>query len=390
MLRRVAPLLLVTLCVACAESGTLLNPDVALVNDLGADADDAPDVVDVRDFEAPRFDVPARRRHRRGERHHRRDRCHRCDRRLGRERRRDVAPPRVDHCYLLDPRALDAVPGGATAAVGVAVFAAGVTAGAGRGEWLTVEARRGPRRLDAPRDPDRVDVGPIAYDRDIDGRGATGSRDYDRYQGSLTAPTAADEYAFAARARLGTGPWTACDFVQTTPHAYQPAWAGRLTVAAASARRVGFCNLQYPRTLSLAASATATAPVYGRVYAAGVTDRGCASTPTSAELSAQWGYGLEGTLPAGATWTWLDGAYEGHRDSTMPLGTGNCQHVEYRATPRAPVDCSMRSYGWRYRLGSGPWTYCRWAPPAEGAPTTPAFDVWEPSLAGAMTVTGCL
>ena len=386
MLRRVAPLLLVTLCVACAESGTLLNPDVALVNDLGADADDAPDVVDVRDFEAPRFDVPARD--------------------AGDEEAAvldvtdvtdvtdggppDVAPPRVDHCYLLDPRALDAVPGGATAAVGVAVFAAGVTAGAGRGEGLTVELGAGPGGSMPLATPSAWTWAPIAYDRDIDGRGATGSRDYDRYQGSLTAPTAADEYAFAARARLGTGPWTACDFVQTTPHAYQPAWAGRLTVAAASARRVGFCNLQYPRTLSLAASATATAPVYGRVYASGVTDRGCTSTPTSAELSAQWGYGLEGTLPAGATWTWLDGAYEGHRDSTMPLGTGNCQHVEYRATPRAPVDCSMRSYGWRYRLGTGPWTYCRWAPPAEGAPATPAFDVWEPSLAGAMTVTGCL
>ena len=383
MLRRLAPLLLVTLCAACAESGTLLTPDVALPNDLG---DDAADVVDVRDFDTPRFDVPARD--------------------AGDEEAAvldapnvvdafdagppDVAPPRVDHCYLLDPRALDAVPGGATAAVGVAVFAAGVTAGAGRGEGLTVELGAGPGGSMPLATPSAWTWAPITYDRDIDGRGATGSRDYDRYQGSLTAPAPPDEYAFAARARLGAGPWTACDLVQTTPHSYQPAWAGRLTVAAASARRVGFCNLQFPRTLSLAASATASAPAYGRVYAAGVTDRGCASTPTSAELSAQWGYGLEGTLPAGATWTWLDGAYEGHRDSTMPLGTGNCQHVEYRATPRAPVDCAMRSYGWRYRLGTGPWTYCRWAPPAEGAPATPAFDVWEPTLAGAMTVTGCL
>ena len=118
---------------------------------------------------------------------------------------------------------------------------------------------------------------------------------------------------------------------------------------------------------------------FGRVFASGLTNRSCADTPSATELGAQWGHGPEGTLPSSAGWTWVDGRYNAHRDSNNPLIEGNCANVEYQATPRAPMDCAARSFGWRFRVGAGPWTYCRWAPPAEGAPMTPAFDVWDPS-----------
>ncbi len=382
MTRRPLPLL-VALLAACADNGTLLNPDAAPTNDLGDDASDAPDVFDVAGFEVPRFDVPPR---------------DAADDEVATDATdvtdvtdvtdaADAPLRRVDHCYLLDPRTMDLAPGAASPALGVAVFAAGVTAGAGRGDGVAVEVGVG---AGGSTPSDAWTWTAASYERDIDGRGATGSRDYDRYQGTFTAPSTPDEYAFAARARVGTGPWTACDFVQTTPHEYAPAFAGRLTVAAAGARRVGYCNLQFPRALSLMANATGAAPVYGRVYASGVTNRGCADVPGPTDLSAQWGYGPDGSFPSSATWAWVDGRYSAHRDSTRPTVEGDCQNIEYQATPRAPMDCSMRAYGWRFRLGAGPWTYCRWAPPADGAPMTPAFDTWDPSLAGAMTVTGCL
>ncbi len=301
----------------------------------------------------------------------------------------DRPPRRVDHCYLVAPRTLDVTPGGTTAAVTVAVFASGLTPGAGRGPDVQVEFGFGPWSV-MP-----LDVGggwtwsAGTWERDIDGRGATGSRDYDQYTGTLTAPDTPNEYAFAARARVGAGAWTACDFVQTQPQLFRMAFAGRLTVAAAGAARVGYCNLQFPRSLALASNMTSTMPVYGRVFARGVTDRSCTDRPAVSVLEAAWGYGPDGSYPSGA-WTWFQGVYSSHRDSTNPLVEGNCANVEYQVYPRAPADCATRHYGWRFRLGpTAPWTYCRWAPPADGAPATPAFDVGEPSLAGTLAVTGC-
>lgn len=362
------------------------TPDALPLDDVADDVpDDLPDVApDLLPFDGPRFDVPPP-----------------PDAApdlvdAAAEPSPDVAPDlppdvprRVDHCYLVEPRALDGAPGATVGPVSVAVFVAGVTPGAGPGADVTVELGAGPGAQNPLDAASTWRWGAANYSRDVDGRGVTGSREYDQYQGSLAAPTAPDEYAFAARARVGTGPWVACDLNPATGREYRAAYAGRLTVAAAGAARVGYCNLQFPRTLSLAAGASGAMMSFGRVFASGLTNRGCADTPSAAELGAQWGHGPEGTLPSSAGWTWVDGRYNAHRDSNNPLIEGNCANVEYQATPRAPTDCAPRSFGWRFRVGAGPWTYCRWAPPAEGAPMTPAFDVWEPSLAGAMTVTGC-
>ncbi len=387
---------------ACANSGAILFPDGAKVVDAGDGGDDAPDV----QYDVPQFDIPQR------------DVVDVSDEEaavdVASEPAIDVSDAAfdasdaasdasdvitrdvsdagrvIDHCYVTDPRTMDLLVGSAGQPIGVAVFVSGVTSGAGRGADVSVEVGVGPGGSAPLATGSGWVWAGAAYDRDIDGRGATGARDYDRYQGAFPLPSMPGEYAYAARARLAKGPWVACDFVQTTPHSYDPVFAGRLTVAASGAPRVGYCNLQFPRTLSLAASTTSATPVYGRVFAAGVTNRGCTDMPLASELGAQWGYGPSGSFPTSATWTWIDGRYNDHRDTAMALGTGNCQNVEYAATPRAPVDCNTRSYGWRFRLGTGPWTYCRWAPPADGAPSTPPFDTWDPSLAGAMTVTSCL
>ena len=310
---------------------------------------------------------------------------------VGAEVAPDVPQRRVDYCYLTEPPVMEAAPGAMAAPVGVAVFVAGVTTATGRGADVSVEVGVGPGGTHPLTSTAGAWTwGAATYDRDIDGSGATGAREYDRYQLAPSAPRMVGEYAYAARARVGSGPWTACDLVTRAPHEYNPAFAGRLTVVAAGATRVTYCNLQFPRTLSVMANMLASMPVYGRAYAAGLTNRGCANVPTGAEFSAQLGYGLEGSYPSHATWTWIDGTYSSHRDSNNPVIEGNCANIEYRATPRAPVDCSTRSYAWRFKIGGGPWTYCRWAPPAEGAPTTPAWDTYVPALAGTMTVTGCL
>ncbi|MFO0602723.1 MAG: hypothetical protein U0324_06085 [Polyangiales bacterium] len=381
-------LLLFALAAGCAEGRTTRTPDAPPPDDAADDiaADVASDLPgDLLDFDGPRFDVPPAP-----------DAAPDVTPDAGPDVAPDAAPDavpdvarRVDHCYLIDQRALDAAPGAAAGPVRVAVFVAGATPGAGRGADVTVELGAGPGAQDPLDATGAWRWAGASYDRDVDGRGATGARDYDEYTASLTAPTAPDEYAFAARARVGMGPWTACDFNPAMGRPYAAAWAGRLTVAAASAARVGYCNLQFPRALSLASGATSAMNAYGRVFADRLSNRGCADMPTAAELGAQWGYGPAGSWPSTAGWTWLDGRYNAHRDSTNPLIEGNCANLEYQATPRAPTDCAPRAFGWRFRVGAGPWTYCRWAPPAEGAPTTPAFNVWDPTLAGAMTVTGC-
>lgn len=302
----------------------------------------------------------------------------------------DVTPVRrVDHCYLAEPSVIEVAPGAAAASVAAHVFVAGLTSGAGAGAEVTVEIGSGPGGTDPLTSGAWRWVAGV-YERDVDGVGAAGARDYDRVHAPPPTPEMPGEYAYAARARVATGPWTACDLVSTTPHTYAPAFAGRMTVALATAPRVEFCNLQFPRTMSATSAMTAPMPAFGRVFAAGVTDRGCADRPTASALTAQLGVGPAGSFPSDATWSWADGAIEGHRDSTNPVGEGDCHNLEYRATLRAPAACLPHAYAWRFRRDAGPWTYCRWAPPAMDAPTTPVWSVYDPSLAGTLTVTGCL
>lgn len=376
----------------CAEGRMPRAEDALPPDDAGDEApgDAAPDApmdlpADLLPFDGPRFDVPPR-----------------PDVLAELPPEADVELPpdapidlpaeparRVDHCYLVDPRTLDVAPGTAAGPLRVAVFVAGVTAGTGRGADVVVELGVGPGLQD-PLDPMGTWRWVTAvYDRDIDGLGSTGARDYDEHTGSLTAPAVPEEYAFVARARVGAGPWALCHFDLTPNAPYRVAWAGRMTVAPSSAVRVGYCNLQFPRALSLPAGGTASTNSYGRVFANGITNRGCSTVPAATELTAQWGYGPAGTYPSTAGWVWIDGRYNVHRDSNNPLIEGNCANIEYQATPRAPMDCAPRSFGWRFRVGTGPWTYCRWAPPAEGAPMSPPFHVWDPALAGSLTVTGC-
>lgn len=296
-------------------------------------------------------------------------------------------PRRVDHCYLQDPGVLSSVPGAASGTVGVAVFVAGVTPSAGAGDGVVVELGAGPSGME-PLEGTLYRWGAARFDRDIDGEGPAGSREYDRWQGEAPTPASAGEYAVVARARVGAGPWSACDLVASQPHGFSPAFAVPWTVAEATAPRVSFCNLQFPRTLT-APMGTPTMPVFGRVFAPGVTDRGCRDTPTAMELQAQAGHGPAGSYPLEGTWTWADGAFNGHRDSAAPLGEGDCHNVEYRAALLAPAACAPRAYAWRVRRPGGPWSYCRWAPPAEGAPRTPSWEVFQRDLSGALTVTGC-
>ncbi len=301
----------------------------------------------------------------------------------------DVGPTTVDQCYLIGPAVALATPAGTGPAVDVAVFVSGVTPGIGMGAGVEVQVGSGAAGT-LPLTSGTWMWTPSVYASDIDGTGPTGALSDDRYTGSATVPPTPGEYAFAARARIDGGAWRACDLVSTVPHAYDPAFEGRLTVALVGSPVVAYCNLQSPETLSAPAGGTASAVVYSRVYAPGVTDQGCTGLPTGTTLVGQWGVGPVGSYPSDATWTWTPGAYADHRDSNSPLIPGDCHDVEFTATPTAPTTCGTFAYGFRYRLGTGPWAYCRWAPPAMGAPSTPPWDTWLPSLAGTLTVSGCM
>lgn len=144
---------------------------------------------------------------------------------------------------------------------------------------------------------------------------------------------------------------------------------------------IGYCKLQHPQTLALAPGATSE-NVYGRVYAAGLTDQS-SGNDTDDSLIGVVGYGPVGSLPAGnGDWTWSANA----TSTPTPLydgGTSN--NDEYFSTLTAPV-AGVYDYAFRFSGdGGNTWLYCDKdgvTPPDVGSPLS--YDVGQ---AGVLTVT---
>ena len=128
-----------------------------------------------------------------------------------------------------------------------------------------------------------------------------------------------------------------------------------------------FCILQFPSTLT-AASGSTTAPVFGRIFEAGVTEPE-GSSPT---VTAQVGYGPAGTDPQIAPgWTYLNAVFN--------VQVGNDD--EYQGTMVAPSQGTY-SYVFRFSLDGGvSWSYAD----LDGAGSNPGLT-FDPNNVGVMNV----
>lgn len=114
---------------------------------------------------------------------------------------------------------------------------------------------------------------------------------------------------------------------------------------------IGFCRMQSPDTIDQ--DAGTSVDVYGRVYVAGLTDLSDAND-LAPELSAQLGYGPDGTDPAvDAGWTWID---------AMPnagyTAVEEVDNDEYLASLTVPAP---GEYDYAYRFSGdseATYTYC--------------------------------
>ncbi|MBX5481230.1 MAG: lamin tail domain-containing protein [Myxococcaceae bacterium] len=105
-----------------------------------------------------------------------------------------------------------------------------------------------------------------------------------------------------------------------------------------------YCNVQFPLSLSVTSGAN-TGSIYGRIFEAGVTEAGGASSSVKAQL----GFGPETANPQYEPgWTWIP--------ATFNVQNGNDD--EYQASFNAPAPGSYR-YAYRFSLDDGAsWTYC--------------------------------
>lgn len=132
---------------------------------------------------------------------------------------------------------------------------------------------------------------------------------------------------------------------------------------------VTFCRLQFPTTIDATTGVTTT--VYGRVYAAGLTDRS-SSNDLSPNLVAELGFGPDGTDPAtDATWSWQSA-------EPNPGWTGaEVNNDEYQAGLVTPAE---GTYDFAFRFsgdGGATWVHCDGGDPGSS-------DGYQTSNAGSL------
>jgi hypothetical protein len=127
---------------------------------------------------------------------------------------------------------------------------------------------------------------------------------------------------------------------------------------------IGWCNLQWPPTLT-ATAGVASDLVYGQVWIDGVTNQPYAALGLTAEL----GYGPDGSDPSAnpAEWQWAPAVYN--------LDVSN--NDEFMAQLTVPATGTY-DYCYRYSYYFSPWIY---------GDLDGSMDGYSPSQAGALTVT---
>jgi hypothetical protein len=231
-----------------------------------------------------------------------------------------VPPAVVTYCNLQFPTAATSAPGAAFDLYGQ-VYQPGVTEAAGAGPGI---AMQGGLSLE----DGGWQWGAAGYSDD--------QHNNDEYLWSTTAPTTPGTYRTAYRAALDGGDWVYCetDGLHAT---LDPALTGTLTVQAAAVPQVGFCNLQFPTSATLAPGAPLT--LYGQVYEVGVTE----AAGAGAGIHMQGGLSLED-----GGWSWADSVYNGDQ--------GN--NDEYKLDAAAPAAVGTYRTAFRAQVDGGAWSYC--------------------------------
>ncbi len=115
---------------------------------------------------------------------------------------------------------------------------------------------------------------------------------------------------------------------------------------------LGWCRLQFPLDIEVAAGETAT--VFGRVFEEGVTDRTDATDPHP-ELLAQVGVGPSNSAPPNG-WAWLDAE---PNPGWNAAAQGEPNNDEYMGIIGIGVGPGDYAFAYRFSNDSGAsWTYC--------------------------------
>lgn len=140
-------------------------------------------------------------------------------------------------------------------------------------------------------------------------------------------------------------------------------------VAFSYAPPIGWCNLQWPQTLSAATTngAVYTDKVYGQIWIDGITSL---AGPTSG-LYAWVGFGPTNASPAGAAWVWTPA------DFNVQVGNNDEFHTNIFISGDVPA--GTYGYAYRYKYLAGPYTYGQ----LDGPHTEAAFS---PAQCGLLTV----
>ncbi len=248
------------------------------------------------------------------------------------------APIPIQYCDLQFPTALTLEPGANSGLVYAQVYSGGVTTVAGNQSELLAQVGYGP----AGSDPAAPDAGWSWTAAGFNASCLACGNNYE-YEAAFAAP-GVGSYAMAARFSGDQGAsWTNCDAAGDA--VYNPANAGTLTVQWIA---VGWCNVQFPPTLTGAAGVDA-GPIYGQVYWAGVTNNG--GNPAS--ILAEVGLGPTGSDPTlpDAGWSWWPAVYN---PSCLDCGN-NFEYFGYVV----PAAAGSFDYVTRFSADDGGyWTAC--------------------------------
>jgi len=248
-----------------------------------------------------------------------------------------VGAPRVDWCITQYPASTSTVPGVATEPIYGQVYVAGCTDGAATCAGIAAQLGRGPQGVNPQLLPDSF----VWVDATFNA--AHTNDNNDEYQATITV-TSSGTYSYAYRFSRDYGStWTYCD-LDGSGNGLQTDRLGTLTVAS---RTIGWCNVQYPASITIAAGSS-TGDIYGQVYVEGCTD----GTQRCTGLLAQLGYGPASADPSQdpGSFVWTDASYN--------TGHTNDNNDEYIASV---VVAAAGTYGYAFRFsgdGGSTWTYC--------------------------------
>lgn len=119
---------------------------------------------------------------------------------------------------------------------------------------------------------------------------------------------------------------------------------------------IGFCRLQFP--LAIDEVAGTVVPVYGRVFAAGLTDQSTVND-LDAQLVAQLGYGPDASDPSAdpTAWTWTNATPNAGWDGATAGEPNNDEYQADLVVPAPPP--ADRDFAYRFSGdGGATWTYC--------------------------------